>query len=100
MTDSRLPMTLLAVVPLYNMRPTDSIGFMSLIAAAACSADLRLAVLLYDNAPSGSSPGEFPANVRYVAASGNDGLAAAYNRALEVADMESISWLLTLDQDT
>jgi glycosyltransferase involved in cell wall biosynthesis len=93
-------MTVLAVVPLYHTQPTGSIGFRSLIAASACCADVGLAVLLYDNTPSGQESVSLPANVRYVAGSSNAGLATAYNRALEIAGAESAKWLLTLDQDT
>ena len=95
-------MNLLAVVPLYNTRPTDSIGLRSLLATFACSGDavLGLEILLYDNTPIGVAADGLPPHVRYIAAPGNDGLAAAYTRALELADAEGAGWLLTLDQDT
>jgi GT2 family glycosyltransferase len=41
-----------------------------------------------------------PDGIRYEAAPGNAGLAAAYNRALAIAEHERAIWILTLDQDT
>jgi GT2 family glycosyltransferase len=57
-------------------------------------------ILLYDNTPDAVQPDDLPDQVLYVAAKQNAGLAAAYNRALGIANTEGLDWLLTLDQDT
>ncbi|MCU1323321.1 MAG: glycosyl transferase family 2 [Acidobacteriaceae bacterium] len=91
-----------AVIVLYQLRPADSITFQTLqkAFAAARLTGLRLQVLLYDNTPGGQDPGALPENVEYFAALQNEGLAAAYNWAIERADENASQWLLTLDQDT
>jgi GT2 family glycosyltransferase len=84
------------------MRPEDSVAFQTVQAALpfANAGKLKIEVLLYDNTVGKSDPGTLPANVRYERATHNAGLAAAYNRALEIAEAEKCTWLLTMDQDT
>ncbi len=63
----------------------------------------RIALLVYDNSPN-PQPARLDrwnfGSVQYCHASKNDGLAAAYNRALSMAHDGGIDWLLLLDQDT
>ncbi len=96
------PVSMLAVVVLYRMRPGDSPALRSLLVSAnALNQDvLRLKVLLYDNTPEGQEPGILPETVEYWAARNNRGLSSAYNFALEMAETEGFDWLVTLDQDT
>jgi GT2 family glycosyltransferase len=91
----------LAVIVLYKMRPNESAAFRTLMAARSVlprQSDVR--VLLYDNSSDAYDPGTLPAGVQYEAQRRNAGLAAAYNRALALAEGEGCTWLLTLDQDT
>jgi glycosyltransferase involved in cell wall biosynthesis len=94
--------SILAVIVLYKTRPNESTAFRTLEAAWSGLGHRQngVRVLLYDNTPGGCDPGSLPENVRYEAAEQNVGLAAAYNRALEIARSEGCNWLLTLDQDT
>lgn len=87
-----------AVIVLYRMEPANSIAFKSLQAAMSDKADVR--VLLFDNTPGGCRPGPLPHWAQYEPAKNNAGLAAAYNRALNIAEEQRSDWLLTLDQDT
>ena len=92
----------LAVVVLYKMKPEESVAFRTLQAgiSALQQKQNRIEVFLYDNTPGGFDPRHLPQGVRYEAAAQNVGLAAAYNRALAVAQSKACTWLLTLDQDT
>ena len=96
------PATILALIVLYKIRPYDALSFQSLLASDSTinyGSD-RIQLLLYDNTPGGCDPGSLPEGVRYEAAGQNVGLAAAYNRALSIAQKENCGWLLILDQDT
>jgi GT2 family glycosyltransferase len=91
-----------AIIVLYGRTADQSPALQSLLtflnANSARSASLR--VLIYDNSPStGSAPGMSP-GVTYHAAAGNQGLAPAYNMALQQAVQHENEWLLLLDQDT
>ncbi len=93
---------LLVVIVLYKILPQDSPAFRSLHEAIR-KANLgpeAISVLLYDNTPGGNSTGPLPVGTRYEADGQNSGLAVAYNHALEAAQTEGCSWLLTLDQDS
>lgn len=94
--------SLFAVIVLYRLRPSESAAFKTLQTAISRggSREMYVKVLLYDNTPGGCDPGALPEGVQYEAAKQNAGLAAAYNRALEIAEAEGFDWLLTLDQDT
>jgi GT2 family glycosyltransferase len=95
---------LFAVVVLYKTAPHDSISVTSLQKAIdhLPAAPGNVEVLLYDNTPGPSrfDNSSLPAHVRYESPGVNHGLAAAYNRALELAERGGSQWLLTLDQDT
>ena len=93
---------LLAVVVLYKMKPSESIAFSSLQATILCVEPglTEVNILLYDNTPGGQDVGILPANVHFKSDPTNDGLAKAYNYALEMAREGGFDWLLTLDQDT
>lgn len=91
----------LAVIVLYKMRLSESPAFKTLMAArSVIPRETEIRVLLYDNSPNACNPGTLPVGVRYEAAQRNAGLAAAYNRALAIAEGERTTWILTLDQDT
>jgi GT2 family glycosyltransferase len=91
-----------AVIVLYEVQPRDVATFVTLSPAITRLSEWRggLRVLLYDNTPEGGDPGPLAEGVQYEPAGFNAGLAAAYNRALEVAQLHGCSWLLLLDQDT
>jgi glycosyltransferase involved in cell wall biosynthesis len=94
--------TITAVIVLYRLLPSDSITFQTLQKAYSETrpTGLKLQLLLYDNTPGGQDPGELPEGIEYFAAPQNEGLAAAYNWAVERAVENHSEWLLTLDQDT
>jgi glycosyltransferase involved in cell wall biosynthesis len=96
------PIRLLAVIVLYKLTPAKSASLQSLLAAKEEISEDRfqLRILLYDNTPGGQDPGLLASGVDYEAAHANRGLAAAYNRSLEIATAHDFDWLLTLDQDT
>jgi GT2 family glycosyltransferase len=96
---------LLVVIVLYRAEWDRSAAFTSLCEpfdtsdGKQCGANIL--ILLYDNAPGGDpSPEGLPPGVIYQAAARNDGVAGAYNFALELAVREGYDWILTLDQDT
>lgn len=91
----------LAVIVLYKMHFNESAAFRTLMAArSVLPRETKFQILIYDNSPEACAPGTLPAGVRYEAAQRNAGLAAAYNRALTIANDERTTWILTLDQDT
>ncbi|MGB7264636.1 MAG: glycosyltransferase [Terracidiphilus sp.] len=94
--------SILAVIVLYRMSPFQSPGFRSLLESSKALApgDLRLKILVYDNAPERTPTFTLPDHVDYFPAPQNDGIAGAYNYALRIAEVEAFGWLLTLDQDT
>ncbi len=96
------PVSILVVVVLYRMRPSESPALRSIVASAKGSnqKDLRFKALLYDNTPNGQEPGILPESVEYWAARTNRGISSAYNFSLEMAETEGFDWLVTLDQDT
>lgn len=90
------------VIVLYGVSFGESVAFKTFNAASIrCqNSEGYLQVLLYDNTPRGSASGPLPKGVRYEAVGINLGLAAAYNRALDMAQEQGCPWLLLLDQDT
>lgn len=94
------PLGIFSVIVLYRMKPADSPAFRSLMQARIRLNTGRFPVLLYDNGPGSMQPEDLPEGIRYEAAVRNNGLADAYNRALDTARGEGFRWLLTLDQDT
>ncbi len=102
MQDIPEPVSILAVIVLYRMNPSESPAFRSLQASASSldHSNVRVKILLYDNTPGGHLPGILPENTEYRQSPGNYGLASAYNAALQMATAEGFEWLLTLDQDT
>lgn len=92
----------LAVVVLYKMRPSDSVGFQTLqTAISALGEDGRqVRVLLYDNSPVSHEIESLPGNTLYYTSGRNEGIAGSNNAALKLALNEGCQWLLTLDQDT
>lgn len=100
--ETAIPLKVTAVIVLYRIAPADSPAFRSIMAArdflSAGSGDVR--VLLWDNSPAAGAGENLPERVDYFADESNSGLATAYNRALEWAELHGSNWLLTLDQDT
>ncbi len=91
-----------AVIVLFNRLPAQSEAYITLQAAlmAARGSDLNLTLLIADNTPQPGNRATLPEAVTYRAAPRNEGLAAAYNWALDHAEQNGSTWLLTLDQDT
>jgi glycosyltransferase involved in cell wall biosynthesis len=92
----------MVVIVLYRIAPKESPAFKSVMAArqefGRDAGDVR--VLLWDNSPMAGAGEGLPEGVAYFADDSNSGLATAYNRALEWAELHGAEWLLTLDQDT
>jgi GT2 family glycosyltransferase len=94
--------SILAIIVLYGMAPSDSVTLTSLARAlkAPCASKLRLKVLLFDNSLEAHTPPEMFGEQVYLPVADNRGLAEAYNVGLRMAEEQGYSWLLTLDQDT
>ena len=94
--------SILAVIVLYRMDPSQAPAVRSLLASVSAPAQgyQQPKILLYDNAPSGEIHPPFPSFVHYHSATCNGGLAGAYNYALRVAESEGYEWLFILDQDS
>lgn len=91
--------TILAVVVLYKCSLEESFMCQTLQKQAAVLDPQSTTVLLYDNSPT-SAVINLPKNWIYVGNPKNGGVAAAYNRALELAHETGADWLLLLDQDS
>jgi len=96
------PASIFAVIVLYRTLPADSDTFKTLTAQMSDfeARGNRLHLLLYDNTPGGQDCTHLPEHTIYHAAKRNEGVASAYNCALELARRGGFSWVLTLDQDT
>jgi len=96
------PLKVMVVIVLYRIAPKESPAFKTVMAARQAfgrdAGDVR--VLLWDNSPMAGEGEALPEGVAYFADDSNSGLATAYNRALEWAQLHGAEWLLTLDQDT
>ena len=97
------PLIKCAIV-LYKQRPDQAKTLSSLL--EICRSDRavadRIDIFIQDNSPEAHPPAldeDSPA-IEYFHAPENPGLAAAYNKALRLADDHEIPWLLLLDQDT
>lgn len=92
----------LAVVVLFKLRSDESATVRALQSALVSSPSLQqsVQVLLFDNSPQPSRPRDLPPYFSYEPSANNSGLAAAYNRGLQLAVAAGYDWLLTLDQDT
>lgn len=102
-TGPRVEVTrLLAVIVLHKMALQDSLSYQTLLSAAEhldCGRR-QFRLLIIDNCPVAPAPRDLPVWVLYESAPSNLGLAAAYNRAMNVAHVEGFDWLVTLDQDS
>ena len=92
------------VIVLYKQRPDQSKSLSSLLEICRCDRTVahQIDIFIQDNSPEANPPAsnhDQPA-LEYHHAPENPGLAAAYNRALRLADDHAIPWLLLLDQDT
>jgi GT2 family glycosyltransferase len=96
--------SILAVIVLYRTRPSESSSVQTLLKAAQVASSespkLRLSILVIDNTPGGQQIEALPEGIRYRALPDNPGLAKPYNAAIDLAEHENFTWLLTLDQDT
>ena len=94
--------SILAVIVLYRLPPSESPALLSLRASATAlnHGNVRLKILLYDNTPAGQRSATIPEDIEYWPAGTNQGISAAYNFALKMAGDQRFDWLLTLDQDT
>ncbi|WP_109489320.1 glycosyltransferase [Occallatibacter savannae] len=101
-TPEAKPLKVMVVIVLYKIRAEDSPAFRSVIAARESfgrnAGEVR--VLLWDNSPVSGASENLPEGVAYFGDESNSGLATAYNRAMEWAELHGAEWLLTLDQDT
>jgi GT2 family glycosyltransferase len=92
---------ILAVATLYKQSPTESQALSSFFAILHQHPQMcgHFSVVIYDNSPNDQAvtPSE---NIDYMHDPSNQGLAAAYNYALERARESGCTWLLLLDQDT
>jgi GT2 family glycosyltransferase len=93
---------IIAVIVLYNTTVEESVSYCSLLRAAEVipSGELDLAVVLFSNTAGAVEPEGLPPNVLFLKSASNCGLAAAYNRTLDIAIEGGYEWILTLDQDT
>jgi glycosyltransferase involved in cell wall biosynthesis len=91
---------ILAVIVLYKCKMDDSSAFQSLKRTSDICPDVELKTLIFDNSPIMQCAPSLPKNFTYERSARNEGLAAGYNRALEMALTVDCKWLLTLDQDT
>jgi glycosyltransferase involved in cell wall biosynthesis len=99
---SATQLKVMVVIVLYRIAPGDSPAFRSVMAArqgfSREAGEVR--VLLWDNSPAAGAGDNLPDGVAYFPDESNSGLATAYNRAMEWAELHGAEWLLTLDQDT
>ncbi|MGD0914314.1 MAG: glycosyltransferase [Terracidiphilus sp.] len=93
---------IIAVIVLYNTTVEESVSYSSLLRAAEAMpfGELDLAVILFSNTAGAVEPQGLPPSVLFLRSPNNCGLAAAYNRTLDIAIEGGYEWMLTLDQDT
>jgi GT2 family glycosyltransferase len=94
--------SLLAVIVLHKMAVRDSLSYQTMLGAAEriTPSRTRFKTLIVDNLPVSVSPPEMPSWIQYERVPQNRGLAAAYNRALDLAMADGFDWIVTLDQDS
>jgi GT2 family glycosyltransferase len=97
------PLIKCAIV-LYKQRPEQAKSLSSLLEICRCDTSVadRIDIFIQDNSPEALPPvfDEDSPAIEYHHAPENPGLAAAYNKALRLANDREIPWLLLLDQDT
>jgi GT2 family glycosyltransferase len=100
--ESGTRLKVMVVIVLYRIAPNDSPAFRSVMAARESFREGvdEVRVLLWDNSPAAGAGENLSEGVAYFGDESNSGLATAYNRALEWAELHGSDWLLTLDQDT
>ena len=99
---SQMPVTILAIIVLFNKKPSDSSALKSILHSASrvAQSQLLFKALIFDNTPEGHFSDPLLEGVEYRHAPENRGLAFAYNAGLQKAIGERFEWLLTLDHDT
>jgi GT2 family glycosyltransferase len=91
----------LPILVLYNCRLEDSATYQTLVASSLYGGMDPVLLAIYDNSETPQlRSSEEALLLAYKHDSTNSGLAAAYNWALEIAELRGFSWLLLLDQDT
>jgi len=100
--NSTAPFRATAVIVLYRIAPEESPAYRSLMESRdkLPAHEGRVSILLWDNSPEPARMDDLPQDVTYWQDRRNPGLAAAYNKALEIALQSGSKWLITLDQDT
>jgi GT2 family glycosyltransferase len=92
------------VVVLYKQRPEQAQSLSSLLEICRHDPSIarKIGIFVQDNSPESQRPAFeiIPVRIEYHHEPTNPGLAAAYNRALQVAKDGQAEWLLLLDQDT
>src|ERR1039458_2344128 len=93
--------TILPILVLYNCTLANSATYRTFLAAANNAALDPALIAVYDNSQFRQvSLAEETHLFAYKHDPSNGGIAAAYNWALDIANSQSFSWLLLLDQDT
>lgn len=95
-------MQILAVVVRYKTSLRNSQTVQSLVRIFGEQPHLleSVGVVVWDNSPAPLANPGLPFPVTYRHSAQNLGVAGAYNRAMEIAELAGCSWLLLLDQDT
>src|ERR1700677_2641156 len=91
----------LPILVLYKCSLEDSATYQTLVASSTYGGMDPALLAIYDNSETPQvRSSEEALLLAYKHDSTNSGLAAAYNWALEIAELHGFSWLLLLDQDT
>jgi GT2 family glycosyltransferase len=91
----------LPILVLYNCSLENSATYQTLVASSIHGGMDPVLLAIYDNSETPQvKSSEEALLLAYKHDSTNSGLAAAYNWALEIAELRGFSWLLLLDQDT
>jgi GT2 family glycosyltransferase len=91
---------ILAVLVLYRIAPEQSSTFSTLVHSLSKLSSTFVRCIVYDNSPEAHLVPVTPFPCEYRHDPSNPGLAAAYQAALDQAQLAGIPWLLLLDQDT
>ena len=90
-----VPVSMLAMLPLYKMKPSEPRTLQSLISSVRCTCQdgIKFQLLIYDNTSRGQDAAELPPYCVYHVKGVNLGLVGAYNSALFKAEREGYEWL-------
>jgi GT2 family glycosyltransferase len=91
----------LPILVLYNMSLSHSTTYQTFVASSHLGDLDQAFIAVYDNSPTPQVNQDEEAHLlAYKHNPANNGLATAYNWALDIAELHEISWLLLLDQDS